>query len=210
MPAVHKSCPQELAASRLSSGFGCSKVGAQAQKWCKTLRGPSWASESPGPHLRCGRVLSEWPRGGPLATRGPGPARATVPPLSLRLCTCGRSWPWRRQCSAVPDGPHRTGHLEYRAARSFLRAAAVPLLAGWSAGSSASCKGPAPEIRGGWTRWWASASLIAQSCGPQLNECTAVRHFQALALARSVLSRELRRKGPVRCESRRGLATSET
>ena len=144
-----------------------------------TLRGPSWASESLGPHLRCGRVLSEWrPRGGPLpvATRGPGPARATVPPLSLQLCTCGRScqWQWRRQCSAVPDGPHRTGQLEYTAAPSFLRATAVPSLAGWSASSSASCKGPAPEIRGGWTRLWASESLIAQSCGPPLNECTAL------------------------------------
>ena len=36
------------------------------------------------------------------------------------------------------------------------------------------------------------------------------RHFQALALARGVLSRELRRKGPVRWESQRGLTTSET
>jgi hypothetical protein len=35
-------------------------------------------------------------------------------------------------------------------------------------------------------------------------------HFQALPLARSVLSRELRRKGPVRWESQRGLTTSET
>ena len=77
-----------------------------------TLRGPSWAPESPGPHLRCGHVLGEWrPRGGPLATRGPGPARATVPPLSLPLCTCGRSWQWRRQCSAVHDGPLARGNL---------------------------------------------------------------------------------------------------
>jgi hypothetical protein len=36
------------------------------------------------------------------------------------------------------------------------------------------------------------------------------RHFQALPPARSVLSRELRRNGPVRWEWRRALATSET
>jgi hypothetical protein len=36
------------------------------------------------------------------------------------------------------------------------------------------------------------------------------RHFQALPLASSVLSRELRRKGPVCCELRGVLATSET
>ena len=35
-------------------------------------------------------------------------------------------------------------------------------------------------------------------------------HFQALSPARSVLNRELRRKGPVRSEFRRALATSET
>ena len=39
---------------------------------------------------------------------------------------------------------------------------------------------------------------------------TNARHFQALPLACSVLSRELRRKGPVRWESRRGLTTSES
>ena len=36
------------------------------------------------------------------------------------------------------------------------------------------------------------------------------RHFQALPPARSVLSRELRRNGPVHCESRPALTTSET
>ncbi len=88
------------------------------------------------------------------------------------------------------------------AARFPLHAPAAPSYAGWAAGSGASCKGPA------------SASPLAmgesylRSLGP-LCRMKAGR-FQALPLARSVLSRELRRKGPVRWESQRGLATSET
>jgi hypothetical protein len=45
---------------------------------------------------------------------------------------------------------------------------------------------------------------------PETAERLSGGGFQALPPARSVLSRELRRNGPVRWEFRRGLATSET
>ena len=130
-----------------------------------TLRGPSWASESPGPHLRCRRVLSERRfRGGPLATRGPGPARATVPPLSLRLCTCGRSWQWRRQCSAVQDGPLARGNLNIGPpVLSSAPRRCRHTRAGRRALAHASCQGPASASRGSWPDGGASRSLSAQS-----------------------------------------------
>ena len=59
-----------------------------------------------------------------------------------------------------------------------------------------------------------AALKMALSIGPcqyARNSREAFRGgFQALPPARSVLSRELRRKGPVRWEFRRALATSET
>jgi hypothetical protein len=70
--------------------------------------------------------------------------------------------------------------------------------AGWAAGSGASC---------GWAGLGQPTRHLLRSRG--LLCWMEAGHFQALPPARSVLSRELRRKGPV-CELRRALATSET
>ncbi len=86
-----------------------------------------------------------------------------------------------------------------------LMCTSAPSHAGWAAGSGASCGGPASASRGG--RPDGGRHLLLRRCG--LLCWTKARHFQALPPARSALSRELRRKGPVCCELRRGLATSE-
>jgi len=82
----------------------------------------------------------------------------------------------------------------------------APSHAGWAAGSGASCGGPASASRDG--RPDGGRHLLLRSRGLLCR--MKARHFQALPLARSVLSRELRRNAPVCCESRPGLATSET
>jgi hypothetical protein len=101
----------------------------------------------------------------------------------------------------------RIGQLSNRAARSPLHAP-VAQIVNTRAGrreSAHPARGPASTSRDGWPNdgrhLFRSRGLLCR---------TKARYFQALPPARSVLSRELRRKGPVRCESRRGLATSET
>jgi hypothetical protein len=81
----------------------------------------------------------------------------------------------------------------------------APSHAGWQAGSGASCGGPASAGREGLPD---GGRHLLRSRG--LLCWTKARHFQALPPAHRVLSRELRRNGPVCCELRRALATSET
>jgi len=82
----------------------------------------------------------------------------------------------------------------------------APSHAGWAAGSGASCGGPASASRDG--RPDGGRHLLLRSRGLLCR--MKARHFQALPLAGSELSRELRRNGPVRSEFRRALTTSET
>jgi hypothetical protein len=125
---------------------------------------------------------------------------------------CAESAPSRRRVqisSVAGSNRSRVGQLNNLktalAARSPLHAPAAPSYAGWAAGSGASCKGRASA-----SPLAMAGIFIAQSRAPLPNGLLKAGRFQALPLARSVLSRELRRKGPVRCESQRGLTTSET
>ncbi len=135
-------------------------------------------------------------------------------PLNSRVLAL----PLRRVRLSRKSEPRRSQVQSHRAAQQQGRPFSAPCTGGADhtragGGNRHPARGPASTSRDASGPGWPNGGRhLRRSLSLRLLCCIEHRHFQALVPApgRSVLSRELRRKGPVRCESRRGLATSET